>query len=85
MKKLPFTLIVGDEEITTDLPVVYSVCPRCEGTGTHVNPAIDGNGLTREDFDEDPDFRDDYMSGVYDVACYECGGKRVVAHPDYDL
>jgi hypothetical protein len=66
----------GDE---IELPAVYGVCPRCQGRGTHVNPAIDGNGLTREDFDEDPDFEESYFRGDYDVQCYECRGKRVVA------
>lgn len=67
------------------LPTKFDVCPRCRGTGSHVNPAIDGNGLTAEDFDEaGEDFREDYMAGVYDVACYECQGKRVVAVPDFD-
>ncbi|MGH8327206.1 MAG: hypothetical protein ACRET2_10630, partial [Steroidobacteraceae bacterium] len=47
--------------------------------GSHTNPAVEGNGLTAEDFAEDPDFHDDYMSGVYDVECHECGGARVIA------
>lgn len=57
----------------------WEVCPRCEGEGKHVNPAIDGNGLSSEDFDELGDeFREDYFAGIYDVPCYECKGKRVV-------
>ena len=57
----------------------YAVCPRCEGRGSHVNPAVDGNGLTAEDFDElGDDFREGYFSGVYDVECSECHGQRVV-------
>lgn len=65
------------------LPAKYEVCPTCRGNGKHVNPAIDGNGLTQEDFDEQgPDFREDYMSGVYDVTCQECKGLRVVLVPD---
>lgn len=60
------------------LPTRYEVCGRCRGTGVHTNPAIDGNGLTREDFDEDPSFREDYFNGVYDITCQECGGLRVV-------
>lgn len=58
----------------------FAVCPRCEGTGTIVNPSIDGNGLSAEDFEEQgEDFREDYFAGVYDVRCPECGGNRVVA------
>lgn len=61
-----------------DVEAHYEVCPTCEGHGKHVNPSIDSNGLTAEDFEEDPDFREEYMSGSYDVTCYQCGGKRVV-------
>ena len=75
------TVFIGEDEI--EIPTMFGVCPRCRGTGSHVNPAIDGNGLTQEDFDEaGPDFRDDYMAGVYDVACHECKGKRVIMIPD---
>jgi hypothetical protein len=57
----------------------YKVCPNCEGSGTTVNPSIDGNGLSWEDFDEaGPEFVEDYFSGVYDVACAECEGNRVI-------
>jgi len=60
------------------------VCDRCRGKGSHCNPAIDGNGLTREDFDEDPDFEESYFRGDYDVACYDCKGLRVVPVVDED-
>lgn len=52
----------------------WIICPTCRGDGTTVNPAIDGNGLTAEDFRDDPDFYDDYMGGVYDQPCGACGG-----------
>lgn len=52
----------------------WVICPACSGEGSCVNPNIDANGLTREDFDDDPDFAEDYMSGVYDVRCGACGG-----------
>lgn len=57
----------------------FEICPRCQGEGKHVNPSIDGNGLSSEYFDEmGDDFREDYFSGVYDVTCHECNGQRVV-------
>lgn len=57
----------------------FAICPTCEGKGSHVNRAIDGNGITGEEMAElGPDFFEDYMSGVYDVRCEECGGNRVV-------
>lgn len=67
----------GDEE-EHQFPIKFEVCPVCEGTGSHVNPDIDAHGLSREDFDNDPGFEEDYFSGVYDVSCNRCHGKRVV-------
>jgi hypothetical protein len=55
----------------------YETCPTCDGKGTHVNPSIDASGLTGEDM-SDPDFREDYLSGVYNVPCYHCHAKRVI-------
>jgi RecJ-like exonuclease len=67
-----------DSEEDFTVPVKMEVCPTCEGRGKHTNPSIDAGGLSREDFEEDPDFREEYMNGMYDVTCYECNGKRVV-------
>lgn len=67
-----------DNELEGELPCKFEVCNRCRGEGKHVNPSIDGNGLTYEDFAEDPDFYDDYMGGVYDIDCEVCHGMRVV-------
>lgn len=55
-------------------PFHWEICDVCRGNGTHVNPSIDCGGLTSQDFDEDPDFREDYMSGMYDVSCVQCSG-----------
>lgn len=62
----------------------FEVCDTCDGRGAHVNPSIDSHGLSREDFDEDPDFAEDYFSGRYDVPCHECHGARVIAVVDPD-
>ena len=67
-----------------EIPKKFEVCPRCEGAGKHTNPSIDGNGLSREDFDADPDFEEDYFNGVYDVSCEECHGKRVIEVGDLE-
>lgn len=71
-----------DEEV--ELPMKYEVCPTCQGRGSHVNPSIDSHGITAEEWDRDWDDEDRqmYMSGEYDVPCYECGGKRVVETVD---
>lgn len=65
------------------LPMRYEVCGLCRGRGETVNPSIDANGLTAEDF-EDLDFREDYCSGAYNIPCAECHGLRVVPVVDYD-
>lgn len=58
----------------------FAVCPTCRGKGTHVNPSIDAHGITSEEMDDlGDDFREDYISGHYDVLCAECNGLRVVA------
>lgn len=66
------------EEMEVSLPSYKEVCSNCHGEGKHVDRAIDGNGLSREDFDEDPDFAESYFAGDYDVTCEECHGLRVV-------
>lgn len=74
-------LYLEDEEI--ELPMHWEVCPVCEGEGHHVNPAIDAGGLSEEMMD-DEEFLDGYQSGVYDVPCNRCEGKRVVPGVDWD-
>ena len=71
------------DELVLELPAKFEVCGTCEGRGTHVNPSIDGNGLSAEDFAEDPDFEEAYFRGDYDVQCHTCHGEKVVAVPDY--
>jgi hypothetical protein len=65
-----------DEE--RELPWRWDVCPVCDGKGRHVNPNIDCNGLTAEDFAEDPDFAEDYRRGCYDQPCNRCRGRTTV-------
>jgi hypothetical protein len=64
-----------DEEV--EFPARYEVCGLCDGHGKHVNPSIDAHGISAEEFYEDPDFREEYFAGTYDVACYRCHGDRV--------
>lgn len=62
----------------------FIVCPRCRGNGEIVNPEVDGNGISAEQFDDDLDFRENYFSGVYDVACPCCNGLRVTTRQEYN-
>lgn len=78
-------LHVTDEgdEVELTIRSHKEVCPRCHGNGSHVNPAVDGNGITWEQMDElGPEFLEDYLRGLYDVPCQECDGQRVVDVPD---
>lgn len=67
-----------EEEFEAEFPIEYEVCPTCSGKGTHVNPSIDCGGLTARDFEDDPGFRENYFSGMYDQPCNECRGDNVV-------
>lgn len=71
-------------DICEKLPVKWAVCPVCDGNGTHVNPSIDANGITAEDFADDPDFAEDYMRGAYDQTCNHCNGRTTVPVTDED-
>ncbi|MEN6620820.1 MAG: hypothetical protein ABFD50_04670 [Smithella sp.] len=69
-----------DEEkdcmVEYDLPHEFQLCPVCKGKGTHVNYNI--GAITQEEFDNDPQFYEDYRNGVYDVECERCKGLRVI-------
>lgn len=66
----------GERQVT--FPAHNEVCSRCRGNGKHVNPSIDGNGLSPDDPDLDEDFWEGYFEGRYDVRCEACNGDRVV-------
>lgn len=83
---LDFTEVLGnfDPEGNIDLdniPAKYEVCNSCYGTGTttrHVE--MDGGGFTASEWaEQDDEFKEDYLNGVYDRPCPECKGQRVVA------
>lgn len=62
----------------------FVVCARCEGHGTHANPAFDGMSASVDEFDGSYDERDEFLDayttrgGMYDVSCEDCNGQRVV-------
>lgn len=66
------------------VPAKWEVCGTCDGKGSHINPSIDSHGLSREDFDEDPDFAEAYHRGDYDQPCNECNGRTTVPVVDLD-
>lgn len=83
MNTRPKFLVFDDDGNEVELPCRFVVCDRCEGKGVHDNEAF-SNGISSEDFNEDPDFRAQYMRGDYDVPCSVCNGERVVPAPDTD-
>lgn len=73
-------LIKSDE---VEIPESWEVCGCCSGRGKVVNPSIDASGIQACEFEEDPDFRDAYFSGEYDIRCPECKGERVTLSIEY--
>jgi hypothetical protein len=65
-------------EQTHELPATRVICSNCDGKGHHVNRAIDGHGISPEEFHRDPEFMEDYFNGVFDVQCDECRGAKIV-------
>jgi len=56
-------------------PTKWVICDDCRGNGTHVNPAIDGDGITGDDWAEwELDDREAYLTGGMDVRCSTCDG-----------
>ncbi len=87
MKDERLTFEVEDDngdDVEHVIPSKFEVCSNCEGRGSHVNRAIDGDGISPEDFARDPDFEEEYFAGSYDVPCDECHGKRVALVADWD-
>ena len=83
--RAPDQIFVEDDDgIERELRTRFEVCDVCDGKGRHVNPNIDRQGLTAEDFHDDPDFSDSYRRGDYDINCNRCGGRRVIAVVDED-
>lgn len=78
--------LIDQETGCVTIRVKFGVCPTCNGKGTHVNPSIDSHGITADEWDRDWSYedREAYMSGGYDVSCYECHGKRVVPEINRD-
>lgn len=68
------------EPLVIELPMKFEVCSRCAGKGTHVNPSVDGHGITQSERENEwsHDEWEGYLSGAYDVTCDDCRGQRVM-------
>jgi hypothetical protein len=81
-EKKMVAIVIGENETEVEIPITFDVCDTCEGKGTHVNPSIDAHGITEDEWCQwNSGEQEFYMSGGYDVECYECAGKRVVPVP----
>ena len=71
--------VCGDDFV---LPARRVLCSRCNGDGK-VDHSAFSNGITASEWSEwgDED-RGAYLSGVYDVKCPECEGRRWILEPD---
>lgn len=63
------------------VPMVWEVCGFCDGRGKYVNPNVDRNGISGDEFREDPEFYESYVNGAYDIQCKQCKGRRVMPQP----
>lgn len=85
MKTVKISIISKSEKyFQLMVPAIREVCSRCDGSGVH-DPAAFSNGFTGEELDQDPDFRENYFSGRYDVRCEVCNGRNVVDVPDLEF
>lgn len=85
--RMTITITLEDDdgvEIPYELPAKFGVCSTCDGEGKHVNPDIDSQGISPQEFAEDPDFEEAYFGGFYDVVCFECQGNRVTPQVEWD-
>lgn len=80
--KKPILYLDDGSEI--ELPTKWAVCPVCDGRGSHVNPSIDASGIPAEQFQDDPDFAEQYWNGTYDQTCTRCKGRTTIPVVDWD-
>lgn len=60
----------------------WVICPRCEGEAKVDHPVF-SNGITQSEWaDWEPEEREKYFAGAYDVTCPECKGRGSVQEPD---
>lgn len=78
---MPRTIVFMDEVGEIKLPAAWAICTRCRGDGKHGNPAFDG--MSTNEFAEDPEFAERYFAGDYDVRCRTCNGTGKVLIADH--
>ncbi len=72
-----------DEDKFVTLPSSWAICNTCRGNGKH---SLAIGAITGEEWHNDwsPDEQDDYLAGVYDQGCENCGATGKVLVIDRD-
>lgn len=60
----------------------WEVCGKCDGEGRVAHPAFSDGFTQQEWYDWEPEERERYMTGFYDVTCPDCSGRTTVKVPD---
>jgi hypothetical protein len=74
MSEMPY--YYNEEGERTALPYRWEVCDYCDGRGS--SSAHLGAFTSDELWEHGEDFVDDYVAGLYDRDCPECGGRTTV-------
>ena len=80
-----FTDAETGKEIVFQLEGKREVCPRCDGSGSHVRDDLDDSRMVddmREDGDDEGLAR--YFGGAFDEVCTQCHGENVISVPVLD-
>lgn len=87
MTKVQGPILFCDDGSEIELPSKWAICGACEGHGTDRGASVecDGGGFTSSEWaEQDEDFRQDYLAGVYDRPCECCHGSGKILVADYD-
>lgn len=68
----------GEEYYHILCPAKRVICHGCDGDGTELRGGLKGAAFSQEEMDEDPDFRESYFGGDFDVACSVCNGEKII-------
>ena len=75
--RLTVEIYTNRQALTVSFPARWAICEACQGEATtsrHIE--CDGGGFTASEWaEQDDDFRDDYLNGVYDQPCDTCRGR----------
>jgi hypothetical protein len=75
-----FPALICDDDTEKQLPHRWEICGNCRGEGK--SSAYLGAYTADEMAQQGPDFREDFISGVYDRQCDPCEGSGKVAVVD---